>query len=145
MSSHKDVKNNNHTMGVKYTVDGQKVTAKITGCEDDFYNLLNKWFKGRIPDWFPVGIFSMPNEFEASANCSCRDTFNENVGKELAKHYVLNKYNRALHGKVRMLESMAENLSAVASAARLHMDKRDATANNRSDVTYSMVHESTNK
>ena len=83
---------------IKYTVDKEKgiVTAEIDGCENDVLRLLEKACKTKF-----IGInqkdeiekaAQISGSFKGVAKCHPDDLFDEELGKNIAKSRMLNKY-----------------------------------------------------
>lgn len=86
---------------IKYTVDKEKgiVTAEIDGCENDVLRLLEKACKTKF-----IGInqkaeiekaAQISGSFKGVAKCHPDDLFDEELGKNIAKSRMLNKYHEA--------------------------------------------------
>lgn len=82
---------------IKYTVDekSRTVTATISGCKDDVLNRVGRVNAAVKSDKGVIKAASIQDSFSAVAKCHPSDTFDENVGKQLAKQRLLNKYHEA--------------------------------------------------
>ena len=81
---------------VHYNVieDRKKVVASLTNCQDDAYYILRKHLpNGVILD---KNYVKMPSTFKATAKCHPNDTFDADIGMEIARKRVVCKYNEAL-------------------------------------------------
>lgn len=82
---------------IKYNIieSQRKVIAKIDNCENDAYNVISKSLKGKL-ELFKSESIKLPSYFTAVAKCHPEDEFDAEVGKELAKKRVIEKYNDAM-------------------------------------------------
>lgn len=84
-------------MPIVYKVDKENmtVTATLSGTENDARNQISKQIGGEqnlsfgYTEDFDCKI---PNQFEATVKCSPHDSFDEEIGKRLAKRRCMRKY-----------------------------------------------------
>lgn len=69
-----------------------KVIARLEGCENDAYNVLTKLGMGDVV--FDKETVKMPTYIKAVAKCHPEDKFDVEVGTELARKRVIEKYNK---------------------------------------------------
>lgn len=83
-----------------------KVIARLDGCKDDAYHYLKK----RMPKGMDIKQESveMPNSFKAVVRCNPEDTFDAEIGAEIARKRVIAKYDRAMR---RVLKPVIEDMN----------------------------------
>ena len=71
-----------------------KVIARLDGCKNDAYHYLKK----RMPKGMKIKQESveLPNSVKAVVRCNPEDTFDAEVGAEIARKRVIAKYDRAM-------------------------------------------------
>ncbi len=97
---------------IRYTVDRKHrlVTADILDCGNDVLNKMERQLKGISKSSRLIKAASIPDMFTATARCHPDDTFDEKIGKQLAKHRVLNKYHASKAKAFRRVEEVLEEI-----------------------------------
>ena len=103
---------------IKYEVNvaERTVTATISGCQDDVKNRLSKNIPSKVFEAKDVQkAMRISESYTAKAKCHPEDTYDEEVGKSVAKAKLLNKYNAARVKALNRVEVVLDRYPAVVS------------------------------
>ena len=89
-------------MAIKYFVNEEKrqVVGLLDGTRWDAINKINKMMLDTDFCLCMCGKYEMPNEFRAVVTCDPSDEFNAEVGKQIAKQRILDRYYASLDKRV---------------------------------------------
>lgn len=89
-------------MAIKYFVNEEKrqVIGVLDGTEWDAFNKICKMTRETDFCVVPHEKYKMPSEFRAVVQCDHRDEFNVEVGKNIAKQRIMDRYYAALDKRV---------------------------------------------
>lgn len=123
-------------MAIRYTVNEKKrcVTAVIDNAEMDAINLINKRSGGQLCLFRPDLI--MRGTYVARVTCHDSDTFDPEVGKEIAKARVLEKYDRDLKVVLNRFQHAVEMLQETSKSIDDYVAIRDKRADVRASVKH---------
>lgn len=103
--------------GIQYVVNKEKgiVVAFVTGFHDELYALNRKYGSLRETyNWLGNLVNRYPDTYRAIAKCDPRDSFDEEIGKNLAKKRLLGKLNYARYSFLLCLyRSVLNNLTNI--------------------------------
>lgn len=82
---------------IKYSVNSEDnvTTATITKCSEDVLKKLENIFGYKITDKRMVKAALISEEFSGKSKCHPEDTFDENIGKDIARKRMMEKYHQA--------------------------------------------------
>ena len=89
-------------MAIKYFVNEEKrqVIGLLENTRWDAYNKIDKMVRDTDFCLAASNKYAMPNEFRVIVQCDERDEFNPEVGKNIAKKRILDRYYAALDKRV---------------------------------------------
>lgn len=101
-------------MAIRYMVDETKgiVMATLNNCKYNAIDTANNWTGCRRIDRRNVETrinenkkYLIPNKFIGVAQCSPEDEWNEEVGKQIARDRLLNKYHNSLNKALKKINA----------------------------------------
>jgi hypothetical protein len=102
-------------MAIRYIVNEKDriVVAILNNCSRDAIHAANAWTGSNTWDChnrIDVCVhydnkYLIPDKFTGIAKCSTEDAWDENVGKQIARDRVLNKYHKSLNKAVRKINT----------------------------------------
>lgn len=97
---------------IKYEVNEQNRTVKavISDCKGDVVNRIKRLSKSLATDPEVVKAATISDNFSAVAKCHPDDTFDQKVGKGIAKKRLLNKYHAARAKACNRVEKVVDKL-----------------------------------
>lgn len=89
-------------MAIKYFINEEKkqVVGVLSNTRWDAVNKISKMVRDTEFCVVPGKKYQMANEFRAVVQCDTRDQFNPEVGKQIAKKRILDRYYAALDKRV---------------------------------------------
>ena len=102
-------------MAIRYIVNEKDriVVAILNNCKRDAINAANAWTGTNTWDCYNRidlcvrydNKYLIPDKFTGIAKCSDEDTWDEAIGKQIARDRVLNKYHKSLNKAVRKINT----------------------------------------
>jgi predicted AlkP superfamily phosphohydrolase/phosphomutase len=100
-------------MAIKYYTNPEKqeTYAVLSNCQWDAINRINKYMGD---DWIFLNAtkYMMPRTFKAKVRCSAEDTYDESVGRKMAKEKVMKKYYKCFDRKLDIFREDLINLNS---------------------------------
>lgn len=110
---------------IEYVLNIEKrtVTATIKGCSED---VIRRFTRSGVMVTDPrcVKAARMKDEFSAVAKCHPDDEFDESIGKDVAKHKLLDKYHIARSKACRRLEAAIQGMEDELTKATSNENQR---------------------